>query len=473
MSSFSGLQTGLSGLIAHRQVADTISHNIANVNTPGYSRQRVELNAEGRQAVTAIWSRASDAGNGVRADGIIRLRNEFLESQHRNELGNRAALAGTTAVLDRLESVFPEPSDTGIAAQLGDYWASWEALVNNPGDNAARAAVLEKGNLVVQALHLADKQIRAQRDDAVDGVGLMVNEVNQLAEQVARYNTGVRAGIVGGQQPNDMLDQRDQLVLRLAELAGVRVEPGEHGMVDVFIGGRALVSGQSFQTLAVSHPADATLGALGFDKVQVQWSADGLPAEVNAGEVAGFVAGANEVLPSYLTDLNGVAQQLVNTVNALHATGKGLDGVTGRNFYDPTKTTAASITISADVAGQPANLAAAAVSADPLDPRPLDTTVAEALGKMGKASVGADASYRSMIISLGSEMRFFTDQTDAQAGVVARLDEDRKSVSGVNLDEEMVNLVAAQHAYSAAARVITSVDEMLDTLINRTGLVGR
>jgi flagellar hook-associated protein 1 FlgK len=467
-SSFSGLQTGLSALIAHRQAAEVIAHNIANVNTEGYSRQRVELQAEGRPPVTAIWARTSDVGTGVRAESITRIRNEFLESQHRNELASAGSLDGTAAVLNRLEGAFPEPSDTGIAAQLSNYWASWQAVVNNPESEAARSDVLEKGNLVVQSLHLADRQMRTQREDAVTNVGLMVGEANQIAEQIARYNTGIRAATVGGQQPNDLLDQRDELVLQLSQLTGAKVSAGEHGMVDVHIGGRAIVNGQNFQKLAVTTVADPTLGALGLDKARVSWAADGLPTDMASGEIAGYVLGANEVIPQYLTKLNTVASQLVTSVNTIHTTGKDLSGTTGRTFFDPTRTTAANIAISADVDGKPRQLAVAGVTGGALD-----TTVAESLGKLGKATIGADSTYRAMIVSLGSEVQFFNNQTDAQMGVVARLDEDRKSASGVNLDEEMVNLVASQHAYSAAARVITTVDEMLDTLINRTGVVGR
>jgi flagellar hook-associated protein 1 FlgK len=468
MSSFSSLNTGLSALIAHRQATEVISHNIANVNTEGYSRQRVELAAEGRPPVTALWARSSDVGNGVRSEGISRIRNEFLETQHRNELGVSAALNGTSAVVNRLETAFPEPSDTGIAGQLNDYWASWQSLNSSPGDEAARSAVLEKGTSVTQALHLADRQIRTQHQDATENVGLMVNEVNQLAEQVARLNTGIRSATIGGQAPNDLLDQRDQFVLRLSELTGATVEAGDNGMVDVFVGGRALVSSMQFQKLSVATVADPALAPLGLDRTQVQWAADDYPADIRSGAIAGYAAGVNDVLPQYLTSLNTVAQQLVTSVNALHTTGKDLAGTTGLNFFDPTKTTAATIALSADVAGKPSQLAIAAATGGPND-----TTVGEALSQLGKATTGADASYRGMIVTLGTEVQFFTNQSDAQAGVVTRLDEDRKAASGVNLDEEMVNLIAAQHAYSAAARVITTVDEMLDTLINRTGIVGR
>jgi flagellar hook-associated protein 1 len=470
MSTFSGLQTGLSGLLTHRQVTETISHNIANVNTPGYSRQRVELQAEGRQPVTAIWSRVSDVGQGVRSDGISRIRNEFLETQHRNEAGVGAALAGTGAVINRLESVFPEPSDTGVAAQLREFWASWESLVNNPGDLATRAAVMETGNQVVQVLRRSEQQIDIQREDALTNIGLEVSEVNQLAEQVAKYNSGIRTALVGGQQPNDLLDQRDQLILRLSELTGATVETGENGMADVYVGGRALVHGQDFQTMkAVQVPAtDPKLVALGLTETQVQWRTDSYPADVRSGEIAGYVAGVNDVLPDYQTRLNEVATKLATTVNDRHKLGQDLNGAPGQDFFTFAGTpSAATIKIGLT---DPAQVVAG--TGTPGSPN-LETSIAEQLGHLGKLADGADANYQEMILALGNEVQFFTTQTDAQAGVVNRLDEDRKAASGVNLDEEMVNLVAAQHAYSAAARVITTVDEMLETIINRMGTVGR
>jgi flagellar hook-associated protein 1 FlgK len=468
MSNFSGLNTGLSALIAHRQAVEVISHNIANVNTPGYTRRRVELQADGSAPVAAVFARGTDTGSGVRSDGITRIWDAFLDAQHRNESGIAATLAGTTVVVDRLEGVFPEPSDNGISGQLNDLWASWQAIVNNPDSEPARSSVLEKGKLVIQALQLSDRQIHTQHDDAVTNVGLMVGEVNKLAEQVARYNTGIRAASVSGDAPNDLLDQRDELVLRLTELTGATVAPGEQGSIDVFVGGRALVHGSYSEKLSLAEVVDPALTPLGFKRAEVQWAADAYPAGMSAGSITGYVSGANDVLPRYLNQVNDVAAKLVTSVNALHRTGKDLDGATGHDFFAATGTTAATIALSADVANQPRHLAAAAAGGGALD-----TSMAETIAKIGQSASGPDASYRSMIVSLGSEVQFFTQQSEAQQGVVQRLDEDRKSVSGVSLDEEMVNLVASQHAYSAAARVITTVDEMLDTLINRTGVVGR
>lgn len=468
MSNFSALGTGLSALVAHRQAAEVISHNIANANTEGYSRRRVELRAEGPDPVAAVFSHSSHTGTGVRSDGIARIRDDFLEAQHRNETGIAGTLEGTATVLDRLERSFPEPSDTGIAAQLDDMWASWQAIVNNPESEAARSAVLEKGKLVIQSFQLADRQIRAQHGDAVTNVGLQVTKVNQLADQIAHYNSGIRAASVAGLSPNDLLDQRDQAVLELTRLTGATVQAGDNGSVDVFVGGRALVYRSDVQHLVSAEVDDPALDPLGFKRVEVHWEIDDSVADLTTGTIAGYASGANEVLPKYLGQLDAVAEQLVTSVNTLHSTGNDLDGDTGHDFFDAAGTTAATLALSADVAGQPRHLAAADASAGPLD-----TSLAQSIAAIGRATAGPDASYRSMIVALGSEVQFFTQQSDVQNSVVQRLDEDRKSVSGVNLDEEMVALIAEQHAYSAAARVITTVDEMLDTLINRMGVVGR
>jgi flagellar hook-associated protein 1 len=468
MSNFSALNTGLSALIAHRQVAETISHNIANVNTPGYSRQRVELQAAGGAPVPSIYARPMAGGTGVNSEGIIRIRDAFLEAQHRSETAVGATLRATAAVLGRLEGAFPEPSGTGIASQLNELWASWQSVVNNPESEALRTNVLEKGRTVIQAFQLADRQVRTQRADAVANIGLMVNETNELAGQIATLNGAIQAATLVGQTPNDLLDQRDQLTLRLTELSGATVESGANNTVDVYIGGRALVHGQRTQALAVAEVDDPALTGVGLKRVEVRWAGDDYPATVSSGSMAGFVSGANEILPRYLRELDGVAAQLVTSVNDLHTAGKGLDGVDGRNFFDPTGVTAATLALSTDVAGQPRNLAAAGPGGGPLD-----TSNAELISLIGRAPDGPDAGYRSLIVGLGSEVKFFRQQSDVQHAVVARLDADRSAVSGVNLDEEMVNLVAAQHAYSAAARVITTIDQMLDTLINRTGLVGR
>jgi flagellar hook-associated protein 1 FlgK len=466
--SFSSLNVGLSALLAHRQAAETISHNIANANTEGYSRQRTELQAAGAAAVPALYARNRPGGTGVRVDATIRIRNEFLETQYRNEAAQGQKLGIRQGVLDRVENTFPEPGPNGLDEALGQFWGSWVSVVNNPESQPARSSVLAQAQTVADRLHLTDGALRQQRGDTVTQAKLMATEINDLAGRVATFDQAIRSAVVAGESPNDLMDQRDAAVVSLAKLTGATVEAGEHGTVDVFVGGRALIHAGQVEQLQVQEVDDPAFADVGLKKVQVTWGRDGYPANLTTGELAGAVAGANTDIPTYIRAVDEVARQLVTSVNALHQQGKDLDGNPGGDFFDSSFTTAGNIALSANVQGQPNHVVAASATGGPLD-----TGIAEQLSKLANAPVGASASYHGLIVNLGLDVRQVSEAASVQDSVVERLDEDRRSASGVNLDEEMVNLVSEQKAYAAAARVITTVDEMLDILINRTGTVGR
>jgi flagellar hook-associated protein 1 FlgK len=191
---------------------------------------------------------------------------------------------------------------------------------------------------------------------------------------------------------------------------------------------------------------------------------------VQQGQLGGVLSGANSLVPQALADLDGVAATLVATVNGLHQSGQGLDTLLDLNldFFDPTGTRASTISLSVDVAGQPSRIAAAALGAGPLD-----ASMAQQLAALATSPTGADAAYQTMIGRLAVESQAADRRDRVQDLVVRQVDDARISVSGVNLDEELTAMVQEQRAYEAAARMITTVDEMLDVLINRTGLVGR
>src|SRR4051812_26779253 len=232
MSSFSSLGIGLSALLAHRQAAETISQNIANTNTAGYSRRRTEIQSEGAAPVPALYARSNQAGGGVRVEGITRIRDEFLETQHRSEAALGSGLTSQLGVLNRIEGVFPEPSDVGIDDALGKFFGSWTDVMNSPDSEAARAGVLQQAQTVVDRLHVADRELRQQYTDAGGQAKTMVNQINDLAHQVNTCDQAIRAAELAGQSPNDLLDQRDKTVLDLAKLTGATVTRGEYGTVD-------------------------------------------------------------------------------------------------------------------------------------------------------------------------------------------------------------------------------------------------
>jgi flagellar hook-associated protein 1 FlgK len=212
--------------------------------------------------------------------------------------------------------------------------------------------------------------------------------------------------------------------------------------------------------------------AVGFAQGSLSWSGGIGPADVSDGEVAGTVGGVNHTLPRYLDQLNGVASTLVSTVNAAHAGGYNLAGTTtGLNFFEPAGTTAATIALSSDVAGRPEQVAAGGPSGV-AGSGTLDGSVAKAIAGLSGRPDAADAAYRSLIGTLGVEAAAVQRRDAMQQNVLSQVDGARQSESGVNLDEELANLVQTQHAYNAAARVLTAIDETLDTLLSRTGRVG-
>ncbi len=472
MSSFGSLNTALSGLLAHRRVLDVIGHNIANVGTEGYSRQRVELTGLGGATVASMFSKPAGSAGGVSVAGVTRIRDEFLERRAVREHATGARLEIESTVLTRIEATVPEPSDVGLAAQLGDFYAAWDDLANNPGDSAGRIAVLQQASTVASTFRRVSADLRELRDAAVTEATTIVKQVNTMAGRIAELNGAIRRANAAGMDAYGLADERDQMILQLGELAGVETRQLDDGTVDVTLGGSTLVRGEHVRALEVAEPGPLTgpYAGTGFSAVQVRWSEDGYPATVVDGRLGGLLNVANEHVPHALSDLDAVAASLVSTVNALHVTGQGLDPVAdvNLNFWNPTGTTASTLAVSADVAGQPSRIAAAAVGGGALD-----VTIAQSMAALAEAQGGTIDVYQDMIGRLAVETQSAGRRAAIQTEVTSQADLARLSVSGVNLDEELTNMISTQRAYEASARVLTAVDAVLDTLINRTGMVGR
>jgi flagellar hook-associated protein 1 FlgK len=471
MSSFGSLNTALSGLLAHRRVLDVIGHNIANVGTVGYSRQRVELTGLGGSTVPAMFSTPSASNGGVSVSDVTRIRDEFLERRTVREHATGARLDIEATVLLRIEATIPEPSDVGLAAQLGDFYAAWDDLANNPGDSAGRIAVLQQASTVASTMHRIASDLRELRDAALGESTMLVRQINTIAGRIAELNGAVRRADAAGLDAFGLEDERDRLILQLGQLAGVETRTREDGSIDVTLGGSTLVRGDFARELEVVEPgALSTYPGTGFNEVQVRWKEDGFPVAVVEGRLGGLLNIANEHVPHTLDDLDRVAASLVDTVNALHTTGQGLDPLNDVNlsFWDPGGTTAATIAISADVLGQPSRIAAAAAGSGALD-----VSIAQAIASLAEAQGGTIDAYQDLIGRLAVETQGASRRAAIQAEVINQADDARLSVSGVNLDEELTNLISTQRAYEASARVLTAIDGVLDTLINRTGVVGR
>ena len=455
--NISGLYTALSGMNAQKRVLDVTAHNVANVTTPGYHRQRVTLEPAGVTSVAAIFAGRNQGAGGVNVASVERVLDELAESRLLRETAMQAHTSLTSTTLDRIEQAFPEPSDIGIAAQLDDFWAGWSDLSTRPDDLSSRTQLLERSQTVIDALRRASVDLDALEDSSKEAVVQLATDINDIAGRIAELN---RTIVGSASSANDLLDQRDLLVTKLAELSGAISRPADGGQIDVYIGGRIIVSG------GITQSVDGTGG-------QLTWVNVPAPVTAPASKTAALAETINDTVPRYRIALDAVAQSLVTSVNTLHFTGYDLTGATGRNFFDPAGVTAATISLSADVAGQPERIAAGEPDPGPVAPGRFDGERARAMAALAGGPAGPDARYRSMVSTLGVEVRTAVRRDEIQGQLVQAAANRADSVGGVSIDEEMANMMSAQRAFEAAARVLTAIDEMMGVLIQRTGLVGR
>lgn len=593
-SDFFGLQVGLSALNAARRQMEVAAQNVSNANTEGYSRQRVEIATVGNPAIAAVHARSDGAGSGVAVVGTFRTIDDFLQARSLTEHSTNAQLGRSATLLSRLELTFKEPSDTGIQAQLADFWAGFEDISNAPGNLASRSQLIQRAETLASSLNQAAADMDNLWKTSVEQLQTVLTGVNATADRVAELNGSIKRATSAGLSPNALLDQRDQLAKQLAQQVGGVARPGVLGQLDIYVGGTALVRGEDAEHLVVDtngsnivrgfdDPATAGLDPV---PVLVRWQKDDFVANVTGGEAAALLDGVNRMLPEYRaallgpgpapatlggaavpaaglqqdfettpatfqltlngtpttvtldTDLtgadasgiqnalnealgtagltgvsarvsgagpfnvqfqtvatgagqsltltadgtnifggalvatagaaavsgnNGLAAQIAHTVNALHSQGADLNGDAGTELFAFDPVNGLSVIIS-----DPNRLAAAAAG------KPgLDGSNALNLADVSNSSGSPDSTYRSLIISLGVEAQTVNRRVDIQGDITKQVDAARDSGAGVSIDEEMANMVAFQHTFAAASRVITAIDQMLERLINGTGLVGR
>jgi flagellar hook-associated protein 1 FlgK len=469
VSTFSSLNAATTALWSQRRALDVTGQNIANVNTEGYSRQRADLQAIGGSPIPAFYSTSPGIGAGVKAEGVQRIRDAFLEGRGHTEHANSARLAAEADAYAQVESSFREPGDTGIQSLMGEMWAAWGDVDNGPHELASRGQVIESLNTLIGGVQFSYASIGTQWDQTLSNLGVLVSDVNKAAESVATLNTAIQRATQAGLPANDLTDKRDLLVMKLAEQVGATIRPGDDGMVDVVVGGMTLVTKGAASALALDG-AQGPDGALG-DPPRLVTAAGGFRV-IGGGTAAGQIHALGKILPDARADLNEFAVSLAEAINEKHTDQAwDLDGNPGIDILGSSGGPLTAATLSVRLTS-PRQIAASKV--DPLGgPPTLDSSNADAISQLRLTSTGPDAKYRAMIVELGVQAAVTDRNAGIQEVITTQVDAARESVAGVNLDEEMTNMLSFQHAYSAAGRLVTAIDETLDVLINRTGLVGR
>ena len=467
MSTFSALNAATTALWAQRRGLDVTGQNIANVNSEGYSRQRADLQAINASTVPAFFSTSSGIGAGVTADDVMRIRDAFLEGRGHVEHANAARLTAENETLELVEQAFREPGSTGIQSLLSEMWSGWGDVGNNPQDLPARSQLLRRLETLVGGFQSSQASLDGQWTQSRENLEVLVADVNVAAASIADLNGAIRQATQSGMPANELTDRRDLLVMKLADQVGATVRPGNDGVLDVIVGGTTLVAGTTANRLAVTGTTDPD--DVGTDPVRVVTVAGNFTVRPG-GTAEGQLSTLTSILPGYRAQLDAQAASLASSLNAAHAAGYDLTGLSGTDLLGSSggPVTASSLVV---LTTDPRRIAASSVAPGPGGPA-LDSGNADAISQLRLLPTGPDTTYRQMIVQLGVQASVTGRNLDIQGVITAQVDSARESVAGVNLDEEMTNMLSFQHAYAAAARLVTAIDESLEILISRTGRVG-
>ena len=458
---FQALEIGKRAILTHQVSLQTLGHNIANVNTPGYTRQRVDITNTFPEE-----SSFGSVGTGVRVSNIRHIRDLFLGNQYRQENKSLGQWSYKEKTLRQVEELFGEPNDNALSDQLNKFFASWNDLAHNPD---TRNSVLSEACLLANRFHELADQLTTLQSSIDREMVTVTREINGLANEIARLNHEIKRSEIGAATANDLRDMRDLLIDKLSTLVDVNTRDEEYGVVVVMVGSMQLVDDNHALQIGVEIANDN--GSL---KHNLMWQGTKIPFNNLDGRLKGLVDSRDEIIPRHLEQLNALTRTLVEEVNTLHRSGYGLDGSTGTNFFDPQYTDATTIEVNSNIVSKPSMIAAAQVPDAESDNR-----IALAIAALQDAKLMNDNAttingfYSSLVGSLGVETREAQSFTESYEMLVAQIDNARQSVQGVSLDEEMTNMIKSQHAYDAAARVITAMDQALDTVIFKMGVIGR
>lgn len=458
MGSLSGsLNIALQSLLTEQGAIETTSNNIANVNTPGYSRQRPVI-AE----TPPIQIGNLTFGTGVQLSQVESLRDSILDLRVNQETQQQGKLDGFLGTAQQIQAVFNESSGTGLQGALSAFFNSLSQLSANPSDLNTRQGVITAGQNLATAINRSSGDLATLQRNVDLSVRQSVTQVNALTAQIAKVNTQVSAAVTAGQNAGPFIDQRQQLINQLSNLIDVSSIDAGNGSLTLTTGNGSplVVAGQNFQ---LTTQADATTGL-----AHLFSQGTDITANVTGGQLAGQLQVRDQEIPSLQTSLDSLAANLANSFNTQHQAGFDLNGAAGGNFFVPPPAGGVGAAAALSVAiTDPTKIAASG------DGTPGDNSNANALLDLRNQSIVSGQTplnfYSGLVFQIGNDVA--SAQTNEQAGsqVLQQLQNLQGGVSGVDINEEAANLVRYQNAYQASAQVVSIINSLLDTTINMVG----
>ncbi|MCL6516744.1 flagellar hook-associated protein FlgK [Alicyclobacillus sp.] len=544
LGTFLGLETAKRGLQTQQAAIETTAHNISNADTPGFTRQRIDLDATPALEVPGLTSPiAGQIGTGVQITKIERLRDDYLDTQYRQQNQYLGSWQAQQDALQKVSAILNEPSDTGLSAVMQNFWNAWDKLSANPNDLSARNVVVQSAVTVAQTLNQTANQLSDLQSDLQTNLSATVNQVNSYLTQIARLNQQIDAIQGDGKTPNDLLDQRDYLLDQLSNLTDLTVQTGSDGRIKLSIGGQVVLDDQT----VTPDPTDSTKPLL---QVTADTANPNYPLTIGvvSGKVQGLVQ-ATKTVQAYQDNLDAFAHSLaendvtvtldgnwtlygtsktpvdITIGGTTYKAGDDLSSVPGIQIQRDASGKVVTATVPQgtqvtvkgvngllqmgyDRAGQPgqplftiatgasgSNITAANIAVNPAITNNVtklaagftntsgDGTLAMTVSSVKLAQVKfsdpsapsatmpltqgtLDGFLQAVVGQLGIQGQQANEQVSNQQALVHQIDQQRQSVGGVSINEEMSNLIQYQQAFNASAKVVQAVNDMLTTLIN-------
>jgi len=473
VSTFGALSTAYSGLVAAQQALDVAGQNIANAGTDGYTRQRIDQTAVGPAARSGLSGAAPQVGEGAAVQRIERLGNALLDATARSTAASSGYAEQRSAAYQNVEAILQEPGGSGVSAQLQSFWSAWHDVANQPGEPAPASVLIDDGQQLAAKLSSGYSALAAQWSATRADAQTMVTTVNDAASQIAALNSSIRSALASGGSANELIDARSRLTDNIASLAGGTVREQGDGTVSVYVGGNALVAGDAAR--AIQLTGSAAMGDATSPGPSLVWAdRPSVPVSLDGGSIAGALSvlapadghGTGGPLAEAGASYNAFATALATAVNTVHAAGQSSAGTTGLEFFrlDPAVPSAEGLSV---VPTDASGIATGAAGTGAYD-----GSTADAIAQISVQPGSPDSLWAAFVTTTGSSSRAAQQQETFASTAASNAKTAQTSSASVSLDEENLGLVAGQHAYQAAARVMSAIDQALDTLINHTGTVG-
>lgn len=464
------MHTGKSGLMASRAAISTTGHNIANANTEGFSRQRV--NTQVLEPAGQPYGK-NRIGTGTTVSRVERVNDEYIEKQIRNGNRDMSHFEEKDLVLRQTEDIFNEMGGEGLNRLVSKFFNEFRKLANEPENEAVRQSVRESAQAMTHDIKRMRTDLVLVRDHIDSRIEGYAGEVNALGDQIRDLNSKIRVLIAQGGSPNDLEDARDLALKKLSAFMDISMHKDNHGdyIVDIRDVGPFVIGPNSEKLIVEKSPADDSGKADGaLDIKSTATVTNSITHQLKGGRLGALVDARDRTLETAINRLDELAYGITEAVNQVHSQGFTIKGATGLNFFKPTngyrERAAEFMDLSDEVKSHVNNIATAAVANAPGDNRiAIAITGLQGMKLMNEGTSTLDDWYNSIVSEVGVANAKNRSAMSHQKDINTQLDKMREQISGVSLDEETTNLLHHQHVFDASAKVIQIADDMMKTVL--------